>query len=157
MSKQRGVHVRKLSDDEVRKWRADIEARLAGIKLAFDAATGIERDRLVVSAVALCGPFRPLPLWLFDEVTVRLEAPLEEHDAWLFTGKRPKLRQRKPDPDVLRALAVIEARLEGFKGDEAFEEAVRRVAGTLAAKGGKWAMRAAMSSRRKKKDKNTPP
>lgn len=121
---------RALTDDEA---RVDIAAKLEAMHAAWATSSGVERDRQLTSALIMCGPFRPLPDWLYQALLDQQMARLQEHDNWLLTGKHePSKGLEKPDPDWLRWLTLTDVRREGFKGKKALEEASKRLKGTLA-------------------------
>jgi len=121
---------RALTDDEI---RVDIAAKLEAMHAAWQASSGIERDRQLLGALTLCGPFRPLPDWLYQELRDQIKSRLQEHDNWLLTGEHvPPKGLQKPDPDWLRWFVMTEVRREGLKGKNAEVEASKRLTGTLA-------------------------
>jgi hypothetical protein len=60
------------------RWQADIDAKLAALQKASVNASGSERDRHLLSALNLCGPFRPLPDWLCTALRELLTARLPQ-------------------------------------------------------------------------------
>ncbi len=148
---------RNLTDDEVQALRTEVDARMAAIELAYETSTGIERDRQLLSALVLCGTRRTLPAWLFWALLDQYKGRLLEHDKWLFSGERPKLKQQKPDREGLRWLMVIEARRNGFKGGAAYDEAAKRVEGTLAEGTGRSMKSSYLNFRKKQKGQKLPP
>jgi hypothetical protein len=59
------MRARQLTDDEVRKWRDDIEAILVAMEKRWAKSRGSERDYQLLSALIMCGVSRPLPDWLY--------------------------------------------------------------------------------------------
>jgi hypothetical protein len=61
------------------KWQSDIDNKLAAMQKAWAKSEGSERDRQLLGALNLCGPFRPLPDWLCtalqELLTERLAQP----------------------------------------------------------------------------------
>ncbi len=81
---------RALTDDEV---RVDIAAKLEAMHAAWAASEGIERRRQLTSALIMCGPFRPLPDWLYKALLDQQMAALQQWQPdihwqryWMVTG-----------------------------------------------------------------------
>jgi hypothetical protein len=136
------VRVRKLTVAEVQALQADVVRRMAGLKRAYEASMGIERDRQLLGALILCGTFRPLPVWVYQALFDQQKAALYEHDQWLMTGQHvPRVGLQKPDRQWLRWL-VAEEELAARRGERkrlpngmkepAFKAASQRLKGTLA-------------------------
>ncbi len=60
------------------EFQADIDARLAAIEEVCPRSTGSERDRHLLAALQLCGPFRPLPYWLYASLRELLLARMPQ-------------------------------------------------------------------------------
>jgi hypothetical protein len=145
-----------LTVGELQALRDDFITRVAAIKRAYETSTGIERDRQLLSALVMCGT--TLPLWVYDALLDQQKARLQEHDNWLLTGEHvPPKGLQKPDRDGLRWLMVIEARRNGFKGDAAYDEAAKRLDGTLAEGTGRTMKSSYLNFRKKQKGQNQPP
>jgi hypothetical protein len=107
--------------DERRKWPEDIAAKLEAIQGAYEA-TSDAQDRVyhLLGALDMCGPFRPLPNWLFTAVRGVLAARLPQ----------------EPDLHSARWLMVREGKQkrEGSNKtptwEDAYEYASERLAGT---------------------------
>ncbi len=99
---------RPLTEDEKRKHEADHAARLEGFRKALEAASDSrERARLLGGALRMCGTWQPLPEWLFKALDDDLAASLPQ----------------EPDADVMRCMAVVEAKREGRTWQRAYEQA----------------------------------
>jgi hypothetical protein len=75
---------------------ADIDARLKILQRAYEAASGSERDYHLLGALVMCGPFRPLPDWLFKALLELLAAKLPKPDKhWLRAELVRAARERR--------------------------------------------------------------
>jgi hypothetical protein len=59
-------------------WLFDIDNRLAAMRKAWSKSRGSERDRHLLGALNLCGPFRPLPDWLCTALQALLTERLSQ-------------------------------------------------------------------------------
>lgn len=99
--------VRMLPDDI----GADIDARLAGLQQAYEAADGVERERHLLGALVQWDTLHPMPTWLYDALLDRQKARIHQRqpsmpwrDWWMVTGAHEEAR-RKGRPISLREAA----------------------------------------------------
>jgi hypothetical protein len=93
---------------------ADINARLATLRKAWTKARGSERDYHLLAALTLCGPFQPLPDWLYRALRDQL------------SNRLPK----EPNIHWARWLMVREGKERGISWKAAYKYASERLAGT---------------------------
>jgi hypothetical protein len=82
--------------------QAHIDALLEQLHKDCKQASGNERDRLLFAALTLCGPFRPLPEWLYqalrDGLRARLRQEMDIHtERWLLVKEGRSLAPKGSD------------------------------------------------------------
>jgi hypothetical protein len=105
-------------------WLFDIDNRLAAMRKAWSKSRGSERDRCLLGALNLCGPFRPLP-------------------DWLCTALQELLTERLPQPPINWTrwnLALTLHDVSGLTWEDTWERATEMLADTPA-QGGPEAIR----------------
>jgi hypothetical protein len=98
------------------KWQSDIDKKLAGMQNAMTKSRGSERDRHLLGALNLCGPFRPLP-------------------DWLCTALQELLTERLAQPPInwVRWNLVLALRnVSDLTWEETYQHASEKLAGTAA-------------------------
>jgi hypothetical protein len=113
-------------------------------KRAYEKARGSERARVLLAALVRCGPFRPLPHWLFTAQCEMLSAMLEPEP-----------------PKKWRLWYLFRAHLDAKDGEDrpryGWDEALRLAAEEAAARGIRNASETTVRKAFAEKEKELPP
>jgi hypothetical protein len=116
--------VRPPTEDELRAWRAELDAQMKTFQQAYETSTGIERHRNLLAALAVCDSIQPdaKPASSDRSVSAPLPAQTEPEMAdptylvpsWLYKAlceqEAAVLRQVEPDMHWIRWMMVWEGK-----------------------------------------------
>lgn len=112
-SSERTVRIRRLSNDEVRKWRDDVSAKMAALERKWEKSGQTDLHALL-GALVFCQA--QLPPWLFNGLHQMLKARLPQ----------------EPDMHWWRWLLVKEGRGKRLSWENAYEYAAEQARGKYA-------------------------